>query len=130
MHWCGLHREVPSLRPTATRVVSSSSHSPKLGTGRACSQAPDSLLQTARSLTRDLASGALSVRAWDVAQTLASPTFSDNGLLGQEGVDCHALASMSSLKLQPWQHRVLPVGALYFIILNLNSQQEHYVCDV
>ena len=42
---------------------------------------------------------------------LASPTFSDDGLLGQEGVDCHALASMSS-KPQPWQHRVLPVGAL------------------
>ena len=42
---------------------------------------------------------------------LASPTFSDDGLLGQERVDCHALASMSS-KPQPWQHRVLLVGAL------------------
>ena len=42
---------------------------------------------------------------------LASPTFSDDGLLGQEGVDCHALASMSS-KPQPWEHRILSVGAL------------------
>ena len=56
MHWFGLHREVPSLRPTATRVVPSSSRSPKLGTGRACSQAPDLLLQTARSLAHYLAS--------------------------------------------------------------------------
>ena len=49
-------KEVPSLRPTATRVVSSSSCSPKLGTGSACNQAPDLLLQTARSLAHYLAS--------------------------------------------------------------------------
>ena len=44
-------------------------------------------------------------------KSLASPTFSDDGLLDQEGVGCRALASMSS-KPQPWQHRGLPADAL------------------
>ena len=61
---------VASLSPNATWVVSSSSRSPRLGTGRACSQAPDSLLHAVSILARELASDALSIKAWDVAQTL------------------------------------------------------------
>ena len=70
LHSCGLQRGVPSLRPTATRTVSSSIRNPRLGTGKACNQAPASLLLAARSLARDLASGASLVKAWAVAHTL------------------------------------------------------------
>ena len=67
-HWCDLQSGVLSLSSNATRVVLSLSWNPRLG--RACSQAPDSLLHVASSLAWDLASGALSNKAWDVAQTL------------------------------------------------------------
>ena len=100
-----------SLRPTATLVVSSSSRSPKLGTGRACSQAPDSLCRQLGALRGTLHLGHCQLGPRMLHRSLTSPTFSDDGLLGQEGVDCHAFASMCS-KPQPWQHRVLPVGAL------------------
>ena len=61
---------VPSLRPTATRVVSSSIRSPRADTGRAFNHAPVSFLLTARRRARDLASGALSIKAWTEALTL------------------------------------------------------------
>ena len=70
LHSCGRQRGVPSLRPTATRVVSSSKRSPRVDTGRAFSQAPDSFLLAARRRARDLASGASSSRAWAEALTL------------------------------------------------------------
>jgi len=39
-HWCGWQRSIPSLRPTATRTVSSSNLSPQEAMGTANSQSP------------------------------------------------------------------------------------------
>ena len=70
LHSCGRQSCVLSLRPTATRVVLSSKRSPRVDTGRAISQTPDSFLLAARRRARDLASGASSSRAWAEALTL------------------------------------------------------------
>ena len=74
---CGVTWMPPFTPPTtesmgamSTRTVLSSILNPKFGAGRACNQAPASLLLNASSLARNLACGALIVKAWAVAQTL------------------------------------------------------------
>ena len=59
----------PRRSPTATRTVLSSILSPKLEMGRACSQAPDSLVETAKRRALVMSSGALSKRDSAVVDT-------------------------------------------------------------
>ena len=61
---------MPSLRPTAIQVVSSSIRSPKAATGRAFGHAPDSFLLVARRQALDHSFAAFLSKDWAVASIL------------------------------------------------------------
>ena len=82
LHSCRWQRGVPSLRPTATRVVLSSIRSPRDDTVRAFNQAPDSFLLATRRWAQDLASGAFSRRAWK-PEPLGHPILSGGEILSR-----------------------------------------------
>ena len=84
---------------------------------RKCTQSPDYFLVHYKMATiSGLGMRLHCIEALIINQSLgcciglwhASPIFSENGLLDQDGMGCCAMSS----KLQPWQHRDLSAGAM------------------
>ncbi len=58
-YWCGSHKGAPKRKPTPTRTASSSNFRPTEAIGRTCSQALDSIVETANK--RAVSSGLIEV---------------------------------------------------------------------